>query len=546
VAIQAGLRPTNLPSRPLTEVARWAGTDLLQVTDGARGLAPADPAHAADVRVSGVVLDSRSARPGDLYAGLPGARTHGARHAIQAVDGGAVAVLTDPAGAELAAQEGTVPPGIPLLVVPGPREVLGSLAGRVYGEPSAHLGMVGVTGTNGKTTTTFLVDDALRALGRSSGLVGTVEVRVGDERIASARTTPEAPDLHALLAVMCERGAATCSVEVSSHALRLHRVDGVVFDIAVFTNLSQDHLDFHDGMEDYFAAKSELFTPVRARRGVVCVDDPWGARLAAATPLPVVTLATTDPTADADWVVHERIVGAGGTDFTLVHRSGRRVAAASPIPGAFNVANSALAVLVLAELGVEVDQAAAAVRVAGPVPGRMERVLGAGTAGEPFAVVDYAHTPDAVRAALEALGPGAGRPLVVVLGAGGDRDRDKRPAMGEAAARRADVVLVTDDNPRSEDPAAIRAAVAEGARRGAAASGALVLEVPGRRAAIAQAVVRAWGAGTVLVAGKGHEQGQDVAGTVHPFDDRRVLREELLAAGPEQNQSERRPEEHIR
>ena len=515
--IPGGPRPDHVVPRPLAEVLAQLG----QV----RTDAPGGP----DPLVTGVTLSSRTVRPGDLYAALPGLRTHGAEYAADAARAGAVAVLTDPPGAARAAGA-----GVPVVVVPDPRAVLGGLAAWVYGDPGEKLLTLGVTGTNGKTTTTSMLDAALRPAGRRTGLVGTVELRLGDERIPSTGTTPDAPDLHALLAAMVERGVTVCSMEISSHALALHRVDGLVVDVAAFTNLTQDHLDFHGTMEEYFAAKASLFTPERARRGVVCVDDEAGAKLASVLAAVPVTTVSTVADRPADWCVLAegrdgglpvaRVSGPGVADLEL----------RSPLPGRFNLANALVALAVLVEAGLDAEQAAKALAAAGPVPGRMERVGAPGSpAGAPLAVVDFAHSPDAVDQALAALrgtvtdgGPSSG-PLVVVLGAGGDRDRDKRPVMGAAAARGADVVVVTDDNPRSEDPAAIRAAVLEGARAAARDTGAQVLEVAGRREAIAQAVRRAWGGGVVLVAGKGHEQGQEVAGVVHPFDDRTALRAAL-------------------
>lgn len=523
-------RPLRSPGRPLADVAAAAGAAL---PDGAERLV-----------VTGVVLDSRRARPGDLYAALPGARTHGARFADQAAALGATALLTDAEGARLATAAGA---GLPAVVVEDPRAVLGAVSALVWGEPAEHLQVLGVTGTNGKTTVTTLLESALEQLGTPSALVGTVCTRIAGEELPSARTTPEAPDLHALLALAVERGARAAALEVSSHAVALHRVDGLVLDVAAFTNLSQDHLDFHPTMEDYFAAKAALFTPQRARAAVVCVDDAWGRRLAElsrSAGVPTTTVSTT--TAPADWSVDagslgERSDGRPGSAFGLTGPGGRRVAAASPLPGTFNVANTAVAVAVLAAAGHDPAAAAAALAGARGVPGRME-VVAPRSAGPdelaalPVGVVDYAHTPDAVSAALAALRPSTPGRLVVVLGAGGDRDPGKRPAMGAAAAAGADAVVVTDDNPRSEDPAAIRAAVLSGARsaRKALPEGAAeVLEVPDRREAVARGVALALAGGpggTVLVAGKGHERGQEVAGRVHPFDDREELAAALAAA----------------
>ncbi|WP_445263027.1 UDP-N-acetylmuramoyl-L-alanyl-D-glutamate--2,6-diaminopimelate ligase [Pseudokineococcus sp. 1T1Z-3] len=500
------------------------------------------------VTVTGAVLDSRAAGPGDLYAALPGARTHGADHAGGAVAAGAVAVLTDPGGAH---RLGPGVDGVPVLVVPEPRAVLGDLAARVHGTGVHRRGpgpvLLGVTGTNGKTTTAYLLEGALAATGRTTALVGTVETRVAGEVVASVRTTPEATDLHALLARMARAGVDAAALEVSSHALVLHRVDGLVLDVAGFTNLSQDHLDFHAGMEDYFAAKASLFTPARARRGVVVVDDAWGRRLAATATVPVVTVSTRLDV-DADWHAVAGEAGPDGTDVDLRARDGRTFSTRAPLPGAFNVANTALAAVMLLEAGaglagrglgdLDEDDVSRGLAAAGQVPGRLQLVPG--PAGAPRVLVDYAHTPDAVAAALETLRPSTSGRLVVVLGAGGDRDRGKRGPMGAAAAACADVVVVTDDNPRSEEPAAVRAAVLAGAVGVPGASGApgpgpegppRVQEVGDRARAIRVALAAAGPDGTVLVAGKGHERGQEVAGVVHPFDDRDEVRAALVELG---------------
>lgn len=491
-----------------------------------------DPGPAPDV--TGVTLDSRAVRPGDLYAALPGARVHGADFVAQVAAAGAVALLTDTVGAHRARAAGV---DLPTVVVEDPRAVLGTVAARLHGTEETPLRLVGITGTNGKTTTAYLVHSALVALGRRPGLIGTVETRIGDERVGSVRTTPEAPELHALLAVMAERGLDSLVMEVSSHALAQHRVDGVVYDVALFTNLSQDHLDFHASMEDYFLAKASLFTPERSRRGLVCVDDAWGRRLAASAAVPVETLANAGPD-DADpgshWVVHRD--GEDPAAFRLTGPAGVDLHLRSNLPGDFNVTNTAMAAAALVLLGEDPSAAGRAVLADPHVPGRMERVALDDVDEQPLAVVDYAHTPDAIAAALRALRPTTPGRLVCVTGAGGDRDRDKRHAMGVAAAEVADLVVVTDDNPRSEDPAAIRAALRAGVE--AVRSGGRdvdLVEVGDRRRAIREAVATVWAEGssaTVAVVGKGHETGQDVGGTVHPFDDRDELREALrLAAG---------------
>ena len=467
---------------------------------------------------------------GDVYAALAGARTHGARFATTARDGGAVACVTDAAGADAARAA-----GLATYVVDDPRRVLGPLAAWIYGEPARALTTIGVTGTNGKTTTAYLLEAGLRGVGRATGLIGTIETRIGDETVPSVRTTPESTDLQALFAVMRERGVEAVAMEVSSHALALGRVDGTTFDVAVFTNLSQDHLDFHPDLEAYFQAKATLFTPERARIAVVDVDDAYGARLAhlaADAGLPVVTVSASgspsgSPSGNdsADWRVEDLVCTASGSTFTLRGPDGVSVPAGTRLPGAFNVDNAALAVVALVAAGVDATGAAAGVHACPGVPGRMEPI---DTGGRFLALVDYAHSPDSLerllvtaRGLLE-----AGGRLIVVVGAGGDRDPYKRSVMGAIAARGADVVVLTSDNPRSEDPLAILAAMREGAD---GVRGAAVEVQPDRRAAIESAVRAARPGDVVVVAGKGHEQGQEIAGVVHPFDDRVVLREAITS-----------------
>ena len=508
----AGLRPASPAARPLAEL-------LARLPELHWYAGP------TTVAVTGITHDSRAVQPGDLYAALPGFHAHGADFTAAAAQAGAVAVLTDPMGADRAASA-----GLPVLVAPAPRELLGAVAAWTYGDPASALCLLGVTGTNGKTTTAYLLEAGLRAAGHVTGLVGTIETRVAGTAVPSARTTPEATDLQATFAVMRERGATAVAMEVSSHALALHRVDGTRFDVAAFTNLSQDHLDFHHDLEDYFAAKARLFTPALADRGVVLVDDGYGERLASRADVPITTVSATASAAGgaAEWRAAEVQPGPAGSRFTVLGPRGLRAEAATRLPGSFNVSNALLAVVTLVGAGVPLPVAVEGVASCAAVPGRMEAV----DAGQPFrAIVDYAHTPEAVRSALAALRGGTAGRLIAVLGCGGDRDREKRPLMGEAAAAQADVVIVTDDNPRSEDPAAIRAAVLAGARAAAGAS-VEVVEVAGRGEAIAEAVRRARAGDTVLLAGKGHEQGQEVAGTVHPFDDREVLRTALGEAVP--------------
>jgi len=481
-----------------------------------------------------VACDDRTAEEGDLFVALPGARAHGARFAGAAVARGAHAVLTDEQGAQRLADERI---GVPVLVAADPRAMLGPVASWVYGNPAHDLTTFGVTGTNGKTTTTYLVDHALRALGWKGGLIGTVEMRSGDRVLPSRLTTPEAADLQALLAAMREDEVRTLAMEVSSHALALHRVDGLVFDVVGFTNLSQDHLDFHGDLQEYFEAKARLFTPEHARRGVVVVDDAWGERMVAAARVPVATLRVVGSAdaaqSEADWTVRDVAASADGpatgTAFTLAHRDGRSLRTTTSLPGTFNVANAALALALVLEAGTDLRDLEAALAAAGgltpAVPGRMELV--SRPPHTPRVVVDFAHNPDALTLALEALRPTTAGRLVVVFGATGDRDRGKRPTMGGVAVEGADVVVVTDDDPHGEDPAAIRAEVLPGAlaaREAAAAApeprDVVVLEVAPRDRAIHEAVAAAGPQDTVLVAGRGHEVWQEIAGVDHPLDDR--------------------------
>ncbi|MEV7276538.1 UDP-N-acetylmuramoyl-L-alanyl-D-glutamate--2,6-diaminopimelate ligase [Streptomyces sp. NPDC093111] len=504
-------RPERLRPTPLGELAARLGTGTAEGT-----------ADTGATEVTGITHDSRAVRPGDVYAALPGARMHGADFVAQAAGLGAAAILTDPAGADRAAAT-----GLPVLVAEDPRGRMGELAAEIYGRPGADLLQIGITGTSGKTTTAYLVEGGLRGAGRATGLVGTVEMRIGDERIKSERTTPEATDLQALFAVMRERGVEAVAMEVSSHALVLGRVDGCVFDVAVFNNLSPEHMEFHSDMEDYFQAKARLFTPERSRRGVVNLDDAYGRRLVKESGVPVVSFsATGDP--DADWRAVDVVTGPADSTFTVLGPDGQRISATAPLPGPFNVANTLAAIATLAAAGLDPQTAADGVAAVPGVPGRLERI----DAGQPYlAVVDYAHKTDAVESVLRSLREVTRGRLHVVIGCGGDRDTTKRGPMGAAAARLADTAVLTSDNPRSEDPLAILTAMLAGAAEVPAAERGEVLVNADRAAAIAAAVARARPGDTVLVAGKGHEQGQEAAGVVRPFDDRQVLREAVLARG---------------
>ncbi len=512
----AALRPSDLAGVPLRALAAQFGA------------VPATGGDIADLPITGVTLRAQDGLPGDLFAALPGSSTHGARYADDAINRGAVAVLTDAVGASEIAARASPVNDVPVLVHPAPRDVLGELAATVYGYPCQRLAVIGITGTSGKTTTTYLIEAGLRAAGRIPGLIGTVGIRLDGADLPSMLTTPEAPALQALLALMAERGVDTVVMEVSSHALALGRVDGTQFAVAAFTNLSRDHLDFHPSMAAYFEAKARLFnpaSPLHAGTAVVCVDDDAGREMAALADN-AITVSTTgiEP---AQWRI-ERVTQRtdGSQEFTAVDPAGVHHRVGIRLPGAYNIANCLLALAVLDAVGVSPEQAAPGLRDA-RVPGRLEPV----DRGQQFlALVDYAHKPGALRAVLQALRqPGNHRRgrLAVVFGAGGDRDPGKRAAMGEIAAELADLVVVTDDNPRGEDPAAIRRTILAGAAN--APTEPQIVEVADRRAAIDYAVGWAQPGDVVLVAGKGHETGQTAGGHTRPFDDRVELAAALEA-----------------
>jgi UDP-N-acetylmuramoyl-L-alanyl-D-glutamate--2,6-diaminopimelate ligase len=463
------------------------------------------PQAQGDPEVTSLAYDGRRVQPGTVFFCVRGFTRDGHDFAPEAVRNGAVALVVDHPLAL----------GVPEVLVDDVRAAMAPAAARLHGDPSARLEVVGITGTSGKTTTAFLVRELLEGAGRQTALLGTVKSIVGGREGTLARTTPEAVDLQAAFAEMVAAGDVACAMEVSSHALELHRADAIRWAVAVFTNLSQDHLDFHPTMEDYFLAKRRLFE-AGPRVGIVNVDDAWGARLAAE-----LDVTTVSVDGDADLRATDVRPGLEGTDFTVVDRDGARLQLRSPLRGRFNVANALCAVAVARALGVEDAVIAAALAAAAPVPGRLEPV----EEGQRFAVlVDYAHKPGALESVLQAVrGLTRGR-VIVVFGAGGDRDRGKRPVMGEIAARLADEVVVTSDNPRSEDPDAIIAEILAGVDRGD------VRVQPDRRAAIELGVSLARDGDVVLVAGKGHEQGQELAGGEKiPFDDVAVAWEALRA-----------------
>lgn len=532
------LRPNATPGITLATLAGRAGATAV------------DGASLPPVRIGGVTLRAQEAAEGDLFAALPGATAHGAEFAGTAIGNGAVAILTDPAGVAVIDRVLGRPAPVPVAVHPAPRSVLGSVAADVYGHPSDRVVVLGVTGTSGKTTVAHLVEAGLRAAGRTTGLIGTVGVRIAGEDVPSALTTPEAPALQALLAAMAERGVDSAVMEVSSHALELGRVDGVRFAVGGFTNLSRDHLDFHPSMEAYFEAKAKLFdaaSPVHAAAAVICVDDAAGRQMAARVAgSQQVSVTVSTEGRDADWRAEDVVNLLGGDgdggpsggalqEFTAIDPAGVHHRLRIGLPGRYNVANALLALAMLDAVGVSPEQASPGLRTAA-VPGRLEVV----ERGQGFlAVVDYAHKPGALQAVLTTLRRPGGR-LAVVFGAGGNRDPGKRGQMGQVAAELADLVVVTDDNPRDEDPAVIRSAVLAGAHRAApdaapdAAAMAEIVEIADRRAAIGYAVGWAGPGDVVVIAGKGHERGQTAGGTTSPFDDREELARALDALGARQ------------
>ena len=461
-----------------------------------------DPAP--DVEVSGLAYSSHAVEPGDLFFCVRGFRSDGHDHAPEAVERGAVALVC----------ERSLDLGVPEVVVDDSRAVMAPVAVRFYGDPTRTLRLVGITGTNGKTTTAFLVRAILEASGESCGLLGTVGSIVGGREEPAERTTPEAVDLQATFRRMLDAGDSACAMEVSSHALELGRTDGIHFAARVFTNLTQDHLDFHPTMEDYFLAKRRLFDGPGT--SIVNADDQYGRRLADELP-EAVTFGIEN---EADFRASDVRFDPSGSEFTCVTAEGE-VRITTRLPGLFNVSNALAATAATRALDVPFEDIADALAAAGRVPGRFEPV----DEGQPFAVlVDYAHTPDSLDNVLRAARAITRGRLHVVFGAGGDRDRGKRPRMGEVATALADRVIVTSDNPRSEDPESILDQILAGA--GPAAE----REVD-RRAAIARAVEGAAAGDVVVIAGKGHEQGQEFEdGRKEPFDDVSVTRDALRQA----------------
>jgi len=475
----------------------------------------------SDVEITGLTDDSREAKPGVLFVAVKGMQSDGHQYVTKAVAAGASAVVIDQrrGGADLAAAL-----RVPVVEAPNSRWFLGVLAGRMQGHPPGRLKMIGVTGTNGKTTTTYLCKAILEAADKRVGLIGTVSYVIGNQEIPASHTTPGALELHALLKKMVDARMDAAVMEVSSHALALDRTAGCVFDTAVFTNLTQDHIDFHADMEDYFQAKLKLFTGLPATgRAIVNIDDASGERVAAGSTAPVWTYAIDQA---ADLMAESVIVSLQGVRFTVRTPHGQ-AEIRSPLVGRHNVYNILAAIGVGLQHGVSLPVMATGISNLANVPGRFERV----EAGQPFAVVvDYAHTDDALYRLLSAAQAVKTGRIITVFGCGGDRDRGKRPKMGRVAALYSDVVIVSSDNPRTEDPLAIIREVEAGVKSGLqeAGGGRYVIR-PDRREAIQEAIREARPGDLVIIAGKGHEDYQIVGTTKHPFDDRVVAREAIQA-----------------
>lgn len=461
--------------------------------------------------VVGISLDSRSIEPGFIYAALPGHRTHGMHYAPQALQAGATALITDSTGLAM------LPTGIsaPVATFNDPRAAVAILAAHLAGHPAKRLSMIGITGTNGKTSVSWMVFAGLIAAGEVAGLIGTLGVRIGGAAIPSPRTTPEAPDLNRAFAEMVKQGASRVVMEVSSIAVSERRVHGLHFDTVVFTNLSHDHLDYHGDMENYFAAKAAIFDSQVSERGVVVTDDPWGRRLVEHSDIPITCVSLND--SDADW--HREI--EDGTSW--VCGPGVRIPIPELMPD-FSTVNYMCALAALQQQGVDTERIASKVASVS-VPGRLQRIPNS------YGVnifIDYAHTPDAVARVLNDLGSLTSGRLITVLGAGGERDSAKRVPMGRAAASASSVVIVTDDNPRREDPESIRSSVLQGARE---ISGVHVEEMANRDSAIRAALRHAVPGDTVAILGKGAEEYQELGAVRVPFSDQKSVQAALAELG---------------
>ena len=502
---QTGTRPGQPVVTRLADLVDWLGT-----------LTPVRGDGDLDVAVTGISLSTQRILPGDLYAALPGTRAHGADFADQALAAGAVAVLTDADGAD------RLPPGTPVLVVEHPRAVLGRVAAHLYGEPTADLTVIGVTGTQGKTTTTRLLEAGLEQAGVPAAVVGTVGTRIHGVDVKTSLTTPEAPDLHGLFAVMREQGVVACAMEVSSHALVLGRVDGVVFDVATFLNLGRDHLDFHPDVEDYFAAKASLFTPERARLGLTNVDDEHGRLLLDRAGIPMQTFSSEGR--DADWRAVDVELAGDGARFTVTGPDGLRVDAGVPVPGAFNVSNALAAIASAALAGLD------------PAPGRARASRPAGecragwSGSTPARTSPWSSTTPTSPTRSRPCSPPCVRSPRGRSSSSSAPVATATPASGRSWARSPPVSPTSSSSPTTTRAPRTRPRSGPPSSPAPAGERPRCVEIGDRRAAIRDAVRRARPGDVVLIAGKGHETGQEVHGEVHPFDDRVVAAEEIAQA----------------
>lgn len=475
------------------------------------------------VSLRGISMNTGDLRPGDLFVAMPGKKTHGANFVSKAITQGAVAVVTDKAGAEILG-----PQVIPILQLENPREHLGELAAYVYGNLPGHMPkLFGTTGTNGKTSTSYLLEGILRQLGEITGLTSTAERHIAGEVIVSRLTTPESPEMQALIARMREKGVTAVAIEVSAQALTQLRVDGLHFDVVGFTNLSHDHLDDYKDMQDYLEAKLPLFTKKRASRGVVCLDSKYGKDFVRRSEIPVVTI-TSELGVDADWHVAITAETPSYTSFVLAGPEGVNIRSRVPLLGAHMAANAGLAIVMLVEAGFSPDEISKAIEngIDAYLPGRTERVTGE---TGPDVYVDFGHSPDAFLNTLSAVRKVTDGKLFMVFGADGDRDASKRPAMAQVAAEGCDVLIVTDHHPRFEDPASIRKTLVEAARK--ARPNLDIFEVSPPEAAIRKAVSMAQPGDAILWAGPGHQDYRDIRGVRTPYSARHEAREALRENG---------------
>lgn len=504
------LRPEHPSARSLAGLVNEFGLDTVGSLDG--------------VEITGVTLSTNDLHPGDLYVGIHGAHSHGASYAAAARDGGAVALLTDADGAELAKDS-----GLPIVVVPSPREALGAISAWVYRTAEHPPLLFGTTGTNGKTSTSYLLEGILKQLGLVTGLSSTAERHIGDLTVVSRLTTPEASEMHALLARMRESNVRAVAIEVSAQALSRNRVDGIVFDVVGFTNLSHDHLDDYADMDEYFAAKLPLFQPDRAKRGVVSLDTTWGHAVVDQSRIPLTTISTT-PGVEAEWMVEITDEHATYTEFRLSGPENQVLITRVPLIGWHMAANAALAIVMLVEAGFELAAIGQALEEKGGIdaylPGRTERV--SGDRG-PSVYVDFGHSPDAFLNTLAAVRNFTPGKTIMVFGADGDRDATKRHEMARVAADGSDILVITDHHPRFEDPASIRKTLLEGAAL--AEHQPEIYEVSPPEQAIRKAVSLAREGDSILWAGPGHQDYRDIEGVRTPYSARDEARAALREAG---------------